>query len=153
MNVGDKAAGFELPDQTGKVQKLSDYRGRWVVVYFYPKDDTPGCTKEACGFRDGMDDLNEAGVVVGISRDSVESHERFHTKYALNFPLLSDSEGKVLEAYGAWQQKSMFGKSYMGIKRMTYLVDPEGKVAKVYEKVKPAEHAKEILEDIRKLKS
>jgi peroxiredoxin Q/BCP len=149
-----KAKNFKLPDQNNKIHQLSDYKGKWVVVYFYPKNNTPGCTKEACSFRDGRDDLEKAGVVVlGISKDSVASHKKFVDKFNLNFTLLSDPDHKVIEEYGAWQEKSMFGKKYWGIKRMTFLINPQGEIAKVYKTVKVAEHAQQILKDLEKLNS
>jgi len=146
------AINFKLPDQNGQMHQLSDYHGQWVVVYFYPKDDTPGCTKEACSFRDGRSDLEAEGVVVlGISKDTVESHKKFVDKYHLKFTLLADPDHQVIEKYGAWQEKSMFGKKYFGTKRMTFLINPEGEIAKVYSTVKPADHAQQILKDIRQL--
>lgn len=145
-----KAKGFNLPDEKGKFHKLSDYSGRWVVLYFYPKDDTPGCTKEACGFRDGLSQLEKLGVIVlGVSKDSPKSHQKFKEKYHLNFPLLSDESKEVMQAYGAWGEKSFMGRKFMGTLRKTYLIDPSGEVKKIYEKVDPTKHASEILADVK----
>ncbi|HSX08618.1 MAG TPA: thioredoxin-dependent thiol peroxidase [Candidatus Saccharimonadales bacterium] len=147
-----QAHGFSLPDQYGDTHKLSDYLGKWVVVYFYPKDDTPGCTKEACSFRDNIQTLASKNVVViGISKDSVGSHQKFGDKYKLNFTLLSDESGDVVKKYDAWGEKKFLGKSFMGILRKTYIIDPKGKIAKVYEKVNPDKHTAEILEDLQEL--
>jgi peroxiredoxin Q/BCP len=135
-----KAINFSLSDQEGKVHQLSSYLGKWVVLYFYPKDDTPGCTKEACGFRDASQLFKEKGVVIlGVSKDSVESHKKFAEKYHLNFPILSDVDGKVIKDYKA---QGIFTK------RITYLINPSGEIFKVYEKVDPLIHAGEILKDI-----
>lgn len=148
-----KAPEFELQDQNGKTHTLSQYKGSWVVLYFYPKDDTPGCTIEACSFRDGMDELREEGVVVlGVSKDSIDSHKKFVNKHDLNFTLLSDESTDMITSYDAIGTKKMFGKEYQGVKRITYLIDPEGNIAKKYEKVKVSDHASEILEDVRNLK-
>jgi len=148
---GTLAPDFALPDQEGKFHRLSDYRGRWVVLYFYPKDDTPGCTKEACGFRDRMGDLQALGaVVLGVSADDVESHKRFAEKYGLNFPLLADPERQAILAYGAWGKKNLYGKVYEGVLRQTFLIDPEGKIVKVWRKVSPEGHAEEVAEALRR---
>ncbi len=148
------APDFTLPDQNGANHSLQDYRGKWVVVYFYPKDDTPGCTKEACSFRDGREELERQGVVVlGISADSVASHKKFAEKYNLNFTLLSNPERDVIKAYNALGEKSMFGKTFAGILRNTYLIDPAGNVAKEYRKVQPADHAVQILRDVKALQN
>ncbi|HSX41492.1 MAG TPA: thioredoxin-dependent thiol peroxidase [Candidatus Saccharimonadales bacterium] len=148
------APNFTLQDQDGQEHSLSDYAGQWLVVYFYPKDDTPGCTKEACSFRDGRDLLEERGIkVVGISGDSVASHKKFAEKFKLNFTLLADPDRKVIEAYGALGEKSMFGKKYIGILRNTYLINPQGKIVKEYTKVKPEDHAAQILRDAGALQS
>lgn len=145
-----KAADFTLPDSEGQLHSLSDYRGKWLVVYFYPKDDTPGCTKEACNFRDNRDTLQEHGIaVVGISRDSVASHKAFAGKYALNFPILSDESTETIRAYGAWGPKMRGGKETMGVLRNTYLIDPNGEIRKTYTRVNPSAHAEEILHDIQ----
>src|SRR5690606_6797318 len=139
-------------DQSGSSHTLSEQRGKWVVVYFYPKDDTPGCTKEACSFRDALPRFQDIGAMVyGVSADDRGSHEKFARKYDLNFPLLVDPEKHVLNAYGAYGEKSMYGKKYMGVLRVTYLVDPEGKVARVWPKVKPEDHADEVRAAIAEL--
>jgi len=145
LEVGQIAPDFSLHDQEGQVRSLADARGRWVVVYFYPRDDTPGCTKEACAFRDGLprfDGLN--AVVWGVSADDEKAHRKFAAKLELNFPLLVDPDKGMLEAYGAWVEKSLYGKRYMGVQRITYLIDPDGKVARAWPKVKPEEHAEEV---------
>lgn len=149
---GSPAPDFTLPDETGRLHRLSDYRGRVVVLYFYPKDDTPGCTKEACAFRDDYSAYERAGVVIlGVSPDSPESHARFKAKYNLPFPLLSDPEHQVLEQYGAWGLKKAYGREYYGVIRSTYLIGPDGTILKVYPKVKPAEHSAQILRDLTAL--
>jgi len=149
LKAGDAAPDFSLPDQEGRVHRLSDYRGRWVFLYFYPKDDTPGCTKEACGVRDHFPKFGRKDAVVfGISADPMESHKRFAQKFKLPFPLLADTEKKMIQAYGAWGQKSFMGKTYMGIQRTSFLINPKGKIAKIYEKVKPEIHAEEVLADL-----
>lgn len=143
------APDFRLPDQDNNWHRLSDYKGRWIIVYFYPKDDTPGCTSEACSMRDNMVKFNSLKtVVLGISVDSVKSHKKFADKYGLTFPLLSDEKKEVVQTYGVWQKKKFLGKEYMGVARSTFLIDPEGKIAKVYEKVKPEGHAEEVANDI-----
>lgn len=148
----DIAPKFTLLDQDGLKQSLSAQKGKWVLIYFYPKDDTPGCTKEACTIAEVYNDFSKMGVTVfGVSKDSVASHKKFADKYSLPFSLLSDEEGKVVEAYGAWKEKSMFGKKYMGINRISYLINPKGKVEKVYPKVSPATHALDILKDLKSL--
>ncbi len=154
MVVGEQAPDFELPDQTGKIHKLSDYRGRWVLLYFYPKDDTPGCTAEACTIRDNYSKFTDAGIVVlGVSVDSVKSHDKFADKYQLPFTILADEQKEVVQKYGAWREKNMMGRKYMGTERVSFVVDPTGKIVKTYEKVKPAEHADEVLADVEKLKN
>jgi len=152
LKDGTIAPDFNLPDQKGDMYSLAHFRGKWIVLYFYPKDLTPGCTTEACNFRDEFDGFEKLNAtVIGISRDSVKKHQKFADKYELQFFLLSDESGSVCEDYGVWQEKSMYGKKYMGILRSTYLINPEGKIAKVYPKVKPKEHATEILSDLNKL--
>ncbi len=142
------AHDFSLPDQDGQLRKLSDYRGKYVVLYFYPKDDTPGCTKEACNFRDSFHELQNLGVVIlGVSKDSVASHKKFADKYNLNFPLLSDEKREVINIYSAWGTKKFMGKSFEGVIRMSYLINPQGEIVKVYPKVNPLTHAKEIIAD------
>lgn len=143
------APEFTLPDQNGTNRSLSDYHGKWVVVYFYPKDDTPGCTKEACSFRDGREEIERHNIVVlGISADTVVSHRKFVDKHNLNFTLLSDPGKHTIRAYGALGEKSMFGKTFEGIHRNTYVVNPEGMIVKAYEEVSPADHAVQIVRDI-----
>lgn len=152
VQVGTPAPEFELPDQAGRVHKLADYRGKWLVLFFYPKDDTPGCTKEACAFRDARADLAALSAeVVGISILDAASKRQFADKYQLNFPLLADEDHAVAEAYGAWQEKSRYGKTFMGVARVTCIIDPDGNVARAYAKVKPEEHAEQIAKDLRAL--
>ncbi|MFO7261151.1 MAG: thioredoxin-dependent thiol peroxidase [bacterium] len=147
LKPNDIAPDFELQADDGSTVRLSDLRGRKVVLYFYPKDDTPGCTIEACEFRDRSKDLAANGaVVLGVSPDTVESHRRFKEKYGLDFPLLADTDHRVAEAYGVWQQKTMYGRTYWGVARTTFLIDEEGRIARVFENVKPAGHAAEVLE-------
>jgi len=149
---GDKAPAFNAKDESGQAWRLADLKGKPVVLYFYPTDDTPGCTKEACGFRDANKDLQRLGaVVLGVSRQDAKSHERFKAKYRLNFPLLVDTEGKVSDAYGTWVEKNMYGRTYMGMQRATFLIGPDGKVAKVWPKVKPEGHADEVLAALKEL--
>ena len=150
--VGTKAKNFTLPDQEGKLHILKEYIGQWVVLYFYPKDDTPGCTVEACQFRDTFPKFKRSqAVVLGVSVDAVKKHAKFATKYELPFTLLSDEEKKVVELYGVWAKKKFMGREYMGILRTTFLINPAGKIAKIYENVKPSSHAEEVLKDINKL--
>ncbi len=146
IEQGDKAPDFELHDQDGRAVKLSDFRGQPVVVYFYPKADTSGCTTQACGVRDHRADYDSAGVtVLGISPDPVKKVKKFDEKHAFGFPLLADEDHAVAEAYGVWVQKSMYGRTYWGNERTTFIVDPDGKVAQVLRKVKPAEHDELVL--------
>jgi peroxiredoxin Q/BCP len=141
VEQGKKAPDFELPDQDGRIVKLSDFRGQSVVVYFYPKASTPGCTTQACGVRDHRADYEQANaVVLGISPDSVAKVKKFHEKEGLNFALLADEGHHVADAYGVWAEKSMYGKTYFGNERTTFVIDPDGKLAEVLRKVKPAEH-------------
>jgi thioredoxin-dependent peroxiredoxin len=144
--TGTPAPDFTLPASDGSTVTLSALRGQHVVLYFYPKDDTPGCTIEACSFRDNWHTLEQRGVrVLGISRDSVESHQKFAAKFGLPFTLLSDEGGEVTEKYGVWGEKSMYGKTYMGIFRVTFAIGPDGVIEHVWEKVKPEGHATEVL--------
>jgi peroxiredoxin Q/BCP len=147
LQVGDSMPSFELPDQQGKLVKSSDFSGKPLVVYFYPKDDTPGCTKEACSFRDTFKEYHDRGIIViGISADTPQAHDKFASKYNLPFILLSDTEKSVIKAFGAWGEKKLYGKSYEGIIRSTFVIDGQGKIKKVFPKVKPEDHAKEVLE-------
>lgn len=144
-----KAPQFSLPDQDGTVRSLSEFRGKWIVLYFYPKDDTPGCTKEACNFRDTYHNLEKKEVVIlGVSKDSVPSHKKFANKYHLNFPLLSDESGEMIKEYHAWGEKKFLGKKYYGILRKTHLINPEGEIVKTYDNVNPSHHAGEIIHDL-----
>ena len=144
--AGIPAPAFELLDDTNTLRKLSDFRGKNIVLYFYPADDTPGCTKEACNFRDDYSAYEKAGVVVlGISPDDVVSHVKFKNKFQLPFPLLADDGHKVCDLYGAWGPKKFMGKSYEGVLRTTYLIDGNGNIVKVFENVRPAEHSTEVL--------
>lgn len=146
---GDKAPDFTLPTDGGDSITLSDLKGEWVVLYFYPRDDTPGCTKEACGFNDALPQLEKLNAkVIGVSRDSVAKHDKFKAKYGLSFPLGADEDGSVCEAYGVWVEKTMYGKKSMGIERSTFLIDPEGTVAKVWRKVKVPGHVEEVRDAI-----
>lgn len=148
-----KAPDFNLTDQNGEKHSLKDYAGKWVVLYFYPKDDTPGCTTEACNFRDEREAIAEFGnaVVIGISKDSIKAHKKFADKYNLNFTLLSDESHEVIEAYGAWKLKKFMGREYMGIERSTVIINPTGDIAKQYPKVDPKKHALEIINDLKEL--
>jgi peroxiredoxin Q/BCP len=144
--VGDKAPPFKLPASTGETVDLSKLKGRTVVLYFYPRADTPGCTKEACGFRDAIASYKKLDVpVFGVSPDPVEDVKKFADKFKLNFPLLADADHAVAEKYGVWQEKSMYGKKYMGVARTTFIIGPDGKVAHLIEKVKPEGHDQEVL--------
>jgi len=146
LQPGDKAPAFKLADETGKPVSLSDFKGKQVVLYFYPKDSTPGCTTEACDFRDNLNRIAKTGaVVLGVSADSSESHRKFKEKQGLNFPLLSDPDKKAIEAYGVWQEKSLYGRKFMGIVRSTFIIDGKGSIAKVFPKVKVAGHVDEVL--------
>src|ERR1700712_3291620 len=145
LPVGDKAPDFSARDQDGKEVNLKDYAGRRVVLYFYPKDDTPGCTKEACSFRDADDVYRSKGIkVLGVSTDNEKSHQKFISKFQLPFDLLADTVKSIVEAYGVWGEKSMYGKKYMGTNRKTFLID-DGKIVKIFDKVNVAEHADEVL--------
>lgn len=153
LNIGDVAPDFAALTNGGLMRSLSDHRGQWVVLYFYPKDNTSGCTKEACSFRDGMDEFKAINAkVFGISPDSVISHEKFTDKHNLNFDLLSDNDTTISQAYNAYGEKSMYGKKYMGVIRSTYIIDPEGKIAYINRKVKAEGHAQEIIQELKKLR-
>lgn len=144
-----KAHDFSLPDQNGEYHKLSDYRGNLVILYFYPKDDTPGCTKEACNFRDNQKSFKEKNIVIlGVSKDTVASHKKFAQKYKLNFTILSDVEKKVIKAYKSWGKKKFLGREFEGTLRNSYLIDKEGNLVKTYEGVNPLTHAQDILKDV-----
>ena len=152
VEAGKKAPDFTLPADGGGKVKLSGLRGKPVVLYFYPRDDTPGCTREACAFRDRKAELVERGAtVLGVSTDTVESHEKFRDKHGLNFPLLADAEHKVAEKYGAWREKTRFGKKSMGIQRSTFLIDAGGKVAKLWKSVKVDGHDEQVLKALGEL--
>lgn len=149
-----KAPAFSLPDQEGTIRSLADYKGQWVVLYFYPKDDTPGCTKQACGLRDAQKEFAALRVaILGMSKDTVQSHKKFAEKYHLTFPLLSDTSADTIKAYGAWGEKTFMGRTFSGIHRNTYLIDPEGTVAKTYNNVNPLTHTGMILKDLTELAS
>lgn len=151
LSKGLKAPEFELKDSKGEIHRLSDYEGQTIVVYFYPKDDTPGCTKEACSFRDSYADFREAGVeVIGISPDTVKSHTKFANKYDLPFTLLSDPDHQVCEAFGVWGLKKSFGREYEGVYRTTFIIGPEGEIKRVFENVKPSDHSQEVLEEVKR---
>lgn len=149
MELPYEAPDFTLPDIEGKTHTLGEYKGKWIVLYFYPKDDTPGCTAEACSLRDARDTLAEMGAeIVGISKDDANSHEKFKAKYSLNFTLLTDTKGKVIESYGAWGKK-MFG--HEGILRKTFIIDPSGQVVKVYGRVTPMGHGEQVIDELKRL--
>ena len=150
LKINQKAPTFSLPDQDSVTRSLSDYVGKKVLLYFYPKDDTPGCTTEACNFRDSYEELKKMGLVVlGVSKDSVKSHKKFVEKFSLPFPLLADVDQKVCDAYGVWKNKKFMGREYMGIERMSFLIDEKGNIEKIYESVKPATHTDEVKNDIK----
>ena len=152
LKENDKAPQFNVPDQNGNDISLSDFKGKWIILYFYPKDMTPGCTTEACNFRDEYSVFQQKGIVVlGVSKDSVSKHKKFEGKYDLPFPLLSDENSTICEDYGVWQEKSMYGKKFMGITRSTFIINPDGLIAKVYPKVNVKEHVAEILADLENL--
>ncbi len=147
LKIGDKAPAFEAPDQNGETKRLSDYAGKKLILYFYPKDNTPGCTAEACSLRDGKAVLQEKSFeIVGVSPDTVQSHQRFIAKKELNFTLLSDPEHRVAEAYGVWGEKKFMGRVSMGILRTTFVIGADGVIEKVFEKVRTADHFQQILE-------
>jgi len=147
IDAGKAAPAFNLPDQAGNTHRLSQYKGQWVVLYFYPKDNTPGCTTQACGFRDAEAKLQQRGaVVLGISPDDEKSKAKFAGKYDLNFPILADAGAEVCTKYGVWQEKSMYGRTYMGVVRTTYLIDPSGKVRERFDSVKVKGHTQAVLD-------
>jgi len=146
LKEGDKAPNFAAPTNGGKSVALTDLKGQNVILYFYPKDDTPGCTKEACAFRDQFAAFKQKGaVVLGVSVDPVKSHDRFVEKFKLPFPLLADEDKKIVQAYGVWGQKSFMGRKYLGVHRVTFLIGPDGKIRKIWLKVKPEKHTEEVL--------
>jgi peroxiredoxin Q/BCP len=150
--IGQPAPDFTLPASGGRTVSLATLKGKPFVLYFYPKADTPGCTTEACAFEEALPQLGHTGaMIIGVSKDSIKAIEKFAAKYNLTFPLASDPETKVIEAYGAWQEKSMYGKKYMGIERSTVLVDAKGKIAKIWPKVKIAGHAAEVSQAVKEL--
>ena len=154
VSIGQNAPDFTLPDALHKEHSLKGFKGKWVVLYFYPKDNTPGCTTEANQFTALSPQFeNENTIVLGISKDSCESHAKFLEKHQIKVLLLSDKDGNVSEIYGAWQEKNLYGIKHMGIVRMTYLIDPDGKVVKVYPKVKANGHAQDVLDSIKELKA
>lgn len=154
LKTGEPAPDFSLPDQNGDSHALSDYRGSWVLVYFYPRDDTPGCTKEACAIRDNFPSFGELDArVLGISTDSVASHKKFEQKYELPFTLLADEGKEVVNRYGVWVTKINFGREYKGTKRSSFLIDPQGNIAKIYKSVKPEKHAAQVLADLERLQA
>lgn len=144
-----KAKNFSLPDKNGKIFNLFDFVGKWVVLYFYPRDNTPGCTVEALGFRDNLKEFKKRNaVIIGVSKDSQKSHQNFCEKYDLNFLLLSDDKKEAIKRYSAWGKKKFMGREFEGVLRMTYLINPKGNIKKIYEKVNTAKHVKEILNDL-----
>ena len=146
LRVGEKAPDFSLPTGDGKVLSLKDFRGKKVVLYFYPKDGTPGCTREACSFEENLDAVRKKGaVVIGVSADTPDSHQKFAKKYGLSFPLVSDEKKNIVEAYGVWKQKSFMGRTYMGIERTTFVIDKEGKIQNMFEKVRVDGHTDQVL--------
>jgi peroxiredoxin len=149
LEIGTKAPDFTLPDQNGNMHSLSEYRGKKVILYFYPKDNTPGCMKQACGFAERFPQFTEKGaVVLGISKDSVASHKKFEEKYGLPFTLLADPELVAIQAYDVWQEKKNYGKTYMGVVRSTYLIDEKGKIVKAFDKVKAADNPEQMLGEL-----
>jgi len=149
LEIGTKAPDFTLPDQNGNMHSLSEYRGKKVILYFYPKDNTAGCTKQACGFAERYPQFTEKGaVVLGVSKDSVASHKKFEEKYGLPFTLLADPELVVIQAYDVWQEKKNYGKTYMGVVRSTYLIDENGKIVKAFDKVKAADNPEQMLGEL-----
>ena len=147
------APNFTLPDQDNKMHSLADYRGNWLVLYFYPKDDTPGCTAEACSFRDARENIEKLAAVVGVSTDSVASHKKFSEKHHLNFTLLSNPDHTVIDAYGSWGTRKFMGREFLGTHRNTYVIDPDGTIAKEYIGVDPKVHASQIIADLKSLQA
>ena len=152
LTSGDKAPDFNLPTDGGGSLSLSDFAGKKLVLYFYPKDNTPGCTTQACDLRDAMPDFDKLGVaVVGVSKDSVKKHDNFKAKHTLNFPLIADEDGQMLEAYGVWKEKSMYGKTFMGIERTTFIIDEQGTIRAVFDKVKVKTHIDDVKAALAKI--
>ena len=152
LAVGDKAPQLKLKDEDGRAVKLADFRGKKVVLYFYPRDLTPGCTKEACAFQEDLAEFEKRNaVVLGVSTDDARSHKRFREKYGLRFPLLSDAEHETAESYGVWQEKNMYGRKMWGIKRSTFIIDEQGRISHIFDKVSPAEHSRDVLDVLDKL--
>jgi peroxiredoxin Q/BCP len=152
LTAGNPAPDFDMLDDQGTLRRLVDYRGRPVILYFYPADDTPGCTKEACNFRDDYSDYQKAGVtILGVSPDSVKSHAKFKEKYQLPFPLLADEGHKVCDAYGVWGTKKLIGRDYEGVLRTTFLINKQGSIAHVFENVRPSEHSVEVLSKLNSI--
>lgn len=153
LKIGNTAPELALPDQDGVVHDVKDYRGQWLLIYFYPKDDTPGCTVEACALRDNFPAFKNLGItVLGISADTTKKHASFAKKYELPFTLLADEDKRVVETYGVWGKKKFMGREYMGISRTSFLVGPDGLIKKIYENVKPKDHAGEVLADVSRMK-
>lgn len=151
LKTGDKAPNFKLQDQNNKAHSLADYEGKWLLLYFYPKDDTPGCTKEACAIRDSFPSFGKLkAVVLGISADSVQNHKKFAEKYKLPFTLLADIKKEIVKKYGVWGKKKFMGREYDGIFRTSFLINPKGKIVKIYENVKPEIHVEEVIKDLTK---
>jgi peroxiredoxin Q/BCP len=154
ISEGSRAPAFRLPDQNNKIHDLKEYAGKWLVLYFYPKDLTPGCTTEACDFRDSFSVFKTKNIaILGVSKDSVSKHAKFARKYDLPFPLLSDENNTVCEDYGVWQEKSLYGKKYMGIMRTTFIIGPGGKIVRIYPKVDVKKHINEIIQDLQNLQN
>lgn len=153
LQENDEAPAFAGVDQEGRAHRLEDYAGKWLLLYFYPKDDTPGCTAQACGLRDAFSNFAKEGIaVVGVSADTEASHQAFAKKFALPFPLLADTERSIIGAYDVWKEKILYGKPSMGISRSSFLIAPNGRIAKVYERVVPETHAAQVLEDLTALR-
>ncbi len=152
LKVGDKAPSFKLKNQEGETISLADLKGKAIVLYFYPKDDTSGCTKESCNFRDEFPKFGKLNAeIIGVSADSVESHKKFASKYSLPFNLLSDEKREMIEKYGVWKEKSMYGRKYMGIERTTFIINADGKITKIFPKVKVDDHNQEVMEALKEL--
>jgi peroxiredoxin Q/BCP len=152
LSAGKKAPGLKLKDEGGRAVRLADFRGKRLVLYFYPRDLTPGCTIEACEFRDELREFEKRNaVVIGVSPDDARSHQRFREKHGLNFTLLTDEEHRTAEAYGAWQEKNMYGRKVWGVRRSTFIIDEEGRIARVFDKVKPEGHSREVLRALDEL--